>query len=89
MKVRITIETTFEDENIQRRNIGRLCRVPDKLGPESLGLRLDEAKNFLNVLQEAVAQDQKAEALKANRICGNCGKLRPIHDDRGRTLDTL
>lgn len=62
MKVRITVETTFEDGNIQRRDISRLCRAPDKLGPESLGLRLDEVKNFLKLLQEAVVQDQIAEA---------------------------
>ena len=46
MKVRITVETTFEDGNIKRRDISRLFRARDKLGPESLGLRLDEAKNY-------------------------------------------
>ena len=33
--------------------------------------------------------DQIDEALKANRTCGDCGNLRPIHDDRGRILDAL
>ena len=52
-------------------------------------MRLDEAKNLLTLLQEAVVQDQIDEALKANRTCGDCGNLRPIHDDRGRILDAL
>lgn len=88
-EVRITVETTFEDGNIKRRDISRLFRAREKLGPESLGLRLDEAKNLLTLLQEAVVQDQIDEALKANRTCGDCGNLRPIHDDRGRILDAL
>jgi hypothetical protein len=104
MKVRITVETTFEDGNIKRRDISRLFRARDKLEPESLGLRLDEAepeslglrldeaKNLLTLLQEAVVQDQIDEALKANRTCSDCGNLRTIyniHDDRSRILDTL
>ena len=89
MDVRIVVETTFEDGETQRRNIGRLCRAPDNLESESLGLRLDEAKNFLGRLQEAILQSQIDEALNAKRVCGNCGNLRPIHDDRGRVLDTL
>jgi hypothetical protein len=40
-------------------------------------------------LQEAVLQSQIDETLAASRICDDCGKPRAIHDDRGRTLDTL
>ena len=89
MDVRIVVETTFEDGKTQRRNIGRLCRAPDNRESESLGLRLDEAKNFLGRLQEAILQSQIDEALAASRICDRCGKRCGIHDDRGRTLDTL
>ena len=89
MEIRITVETTFEDGNTQAGDIGRLCRAPDKLGSESLGLHLAKAKNFLKPLQEAVLQGQTDEALNARRVCGDCGNLRPIHDDRGRILDTL
>ncbi|AUR01598.1 hypothetical protein PhaeoP88_04286 (plasmid) [Phaeobacter inhibens] len=46
MDVRIVVETTFEDGETQRRNIGRLCRASDNQEVESLGLRLDEAKEF-------------------------------------------
>ena len=56
MDVRIVVETTFEDGETQRRNIGRLCRAPDNLESESLGLRIDEAKIFLGRLQEVLSQ---------------------------------
>lgn len=34
-------------------------------------------------------RDQIDEALEAKRNCRSCGKRRAIHDDRGRSLDTL
>ncbi|MGB3242973.1 MAG: ISKra4 family transposase, partial [Sulfitobacter sp.] len=89
MDVRIVVETTFEDGETQRRNIGRLCRAPDNLESESLGLRLDEAKNLLAHLQEVFLCNQIDEALAASRICDDCVKRLAMHDDRGRTLDTL
>jgi hypothetical protein len=38
MDVSIFIETTFDDGETPRRNIGRLRRVPHELGPANLGL---------------------------------------------------
>lgn len=89
MDVKIIVETTFDDGEIQRRNIGRLRRTPDELGPENLGLLLEEAKYFLRRLQEAILREQLDEALEARRKCICCGKRRVIHDDRGRVFDTL
>lgn len=87
MEIRISVETTFEDGNTQTCDIGRLCRAPDKLEPESPGLHLAEAKNLPKLLQEAVLQGQIDEALNPKRVCGDCGNLRPIDDDRGCILD--
>lgn len=39
--------------------------------------------------QEVVLRDQIDEVLEVKRNCGNCGKRRVFHDDRGRNLDTL
>ena len=47
MDVSIFVETTFDDGETRRRNIGRLRRAPDELGPANLGLLLDEAKQLL------------------------------------------
>ncbi len=89
MDVQIFVETTFDDGSTQRREIARLDRTPDNSATETLGLRLDEAKNFLTRLQEVLLCNQIDEVLAASRICDDCGKRRAIHDDRGRTLDTL
>ena len=89
MDVRIFIETTFDDGEPKRRNIGRLRRAPDDFSCESLGLLLDDAKALLRRLQEAIVQVQVGEAMEARRNCDGCGKQRAVHDDRGRIFDTL
>lgn len=89
MDVSIFVETTFHDGETRRRNIGRLRRAPDELGPANLGLLLDEAKQLLGRLQEAILQEQIDEALSARRKCNDCGRRRTIHDDRGRIFDTM
>lgn len=89
MKVRIVVETEFENGEVRTHDVGQICRPHEDAGPEGLGLRLDEAKRFLKRLQEAVLCDQIDEALEAKRDCRACGKQRTIHDDRGRILDTL
>ncbi|MGR3607320.1 MAG: ISKra4 family transposase, partial [Sulfitobacter sp.] len=89
MEVNIFVETTFDDGETKKRNIGRLRRAPDEFGSESLGLLLNDAKTLLRRLQETIVQDQVGEAMEARRKCDGCGKQRAIHDDRGRILDTL
>lgn len=89
MDVSIFVETTCDDGETKRRNIGRFRRAPDEFGVENLGLLLDEAKTLLKRLQEAIVQGQVGEAMEARRKCDGCGKQRAIHDDRGRILDTL
>lgn len=89
MDVNIFVETTFDDGETKRRNIGRLRRAPDEFGSENLGLLLEDAKALLRRLQEMIVQDQVGEALEVRRKCDACGKQRAIHDDRGRILDTL
>ncbi len=89
MDVRIFVETVFENGEVRTHDVGQICRPHEDAGPEGLGLRLDEAKRFLKRLQEAVLCDQIDEALEAKRNCRACGEQRAIHDDRGRSLDTL
>jgi hypothetical protein len=89
MEVRIFVETVFESGEVLTHDVGQICRTLDDAGPESLGLHLDEAKGLLNRLQETVLRDQIDELLRASRSCSACGKRRAIHDDRGRSLDTL
>jgi hypothetical protein len=89
MDVRIFVETVFENGDVLTHDVGQICRPLKDAGPESLGLHLDEAKGLLKRLQETVLRDQIDELLRASRSCSACGKRRAIHDDRGRSLDTL
>ena len=89
MEVRIFVETVFENGEILTHDVGHICRPLKDAGPESLGLHLDEGKELLKRLQETVLRDQIDELLRASRNCSACGKRRAIHDDRGRSLDTL
>lgn len=89
MDVSIFVQTTFDDGETRRRNIGWLRRAPDELEPANLGLLLDEAKQLLGRLQESILQEQTDEALSARRKCNDCGRRRAFHDDRGRIFDTI
>lgn len=43
MDVSIFVETTFDDGETKRRNIGRLRRAPVEFGSENVGLLLGDA----------------------------------------------
>jgi len=75
MDVSIFVETTFDSGETRRRNIGRLGRAPDELGPANLGLPLDEAKQLLRRLQEAILQEQIDESLSARRKRNVCCRV--------------
>jgi len=63
MDVSIFVETTFDDGETKRRNIGRLRRARDEFDSENLGLFLEDAKSLLRGLQEAIVQDQVGEGV--------------------------
>lgn len=89
MDVRIFVETVFEVGEVMTHDVGQICRPLEDAGPANLGLHLAETKRLLKQLQETVLRDQIEELLRAKRNCSDCGKRRAIHDDRGRSLDTL
>lgn len=89
MGVRVFVETVFENGDILTHEVGHICRPLVDADPETLGLQLEETKGLLKRLQKVVVRDQIDELLNAARNCSACGKRRAIHDDRGRSLDTL
>lgn len=89
MDVRVFVETVFENGDVLTHEVGHICRPLGDADPETLGLQLEETKGLLKRLQKAVLRDQIDELLNAARNCSACGKRRAIHDDRGRSLDTL
>lgn len=68
MDVRIIVETVFENGEARTREVGHISRSLDPAGPESLGLRLEEAKCLVKRLPEVVLRDQIDEALEATGI---------------------
>lgn len=59
------VETTFDDGETKRRNIGRLRRAPDEFGSENLDLLLDDAKTLLRRLQDAIVPTRGDRAIWA------------------------
>lgn len=89
MEVRIFVETVFENGDVLKHDVGHIRRPVEDIGPETLGLQINDSKRLLKQVQETVLHNQIDESLRASRNCSAFGKRRAIHDDRGRSLDTL
>lgn len=89
MDVRITVETIFEDGKTRKHALGIWSRPFRKMSGEAIGLMLEDAKAIVAQLQKAIVQDQVEEMSQACRPCPGCERVRPIHDYRSRTLDTM
>lgn len=89
MEVRIIVETTFENGTTKTRRFGCLSRPFRRTQPEGFVLLLEDAKMILGQLQNAILLEQIEEVSEARRNSPDCGKVRAIHDDRSRVLNTL
>ena len=69
--------------------IGALHRSLGDLTADGVGLSLAEAKALLAALQQRIVQSQIDEYVTCARVCPDCLKLRPLRDQRTRTLQTL
>ena len=69
--------------------IGALHRSLGDLTVDGVGLSLAEAKALLAELQQRIVQSQIDEYVTCARVCPDCMKLRPLRDQRSRTLQTL
>ena len=69
--------------------IGALHRSLGDLTADGVGLNLSEAKALLAELQQKIMQSQVGEYLTCARVCPDCLKLKPLRDQRRRTLQTL
>jgi len=59
------------------------------LGADTLGLRLDEAKDLLSAVQETVVNEQVKASLAAQVACPDCGVPRRHKDGRDIVVRTL
>jgi hypothetical protein len=61
----------------------------DPLAPDTLGLRLDEAKDLLVAVQDTLVVEQVATAVSAQVECLDCGAPRRHKDSRPIVMKTL
>ena len=61
----------------------------DPLAPDTLGLRLDEAKDLLVAVQDTLVVEQVATAVSAQVECRDCGAARRHKDSRPIVMKTL
>ena len=61
----------------------------DPLAPDTLGLRLDEAKDLLVAVQDTLVAQQVATAVSAQVECLDCGAARCHKDSRPIVMKTL
>src|ERR1035438_2656799 len=86
-KIRLEARTGWGDATTYE--VGVLRRDLGDLTSNSVGLSLAEAKALLGELQQRIVQTQIDEYIVCARVCNDCMKLRPLRDQRTRTLQTL
>ncbi|HEU5383323.1 MAG TPA: ISKra4 family transposase [Ktedonobacteraceae bacterium] len=91
--MKMTLQVVIEDEDHHMppmvKEVFRLERKSEELCPETLGLKLDEAKDVLAELQTALVTTQAARFLEEQSFCTDCGMPYPkngIHQLTFRTL---
>ena len=89
MDVRITVETTFDNEEKRVHQLGGISRPYRVTCPEGFGLCLEDGKGIVGQIQKAILGDQIEEVIREGRVCPTCSRVRAIHDYRARVLDTL
>jgi hypothetical protein len=85
----ITVECVGEDGRKSAITLGTIERVAGGTVSGNVGVNLQEAKEIMHRLQEAVTEQQLQEHCKQKRKCSSCGSLRPVKDYRRRHLDTV
>jgi len=85
----ITVECEAEDGKKSITTLGIINRPSGGTVTENVGVSLQEAKEIVHRLQEAVVEQQLHEHCEQERKCSNCGTLRPLKDYRRRRLDTI
>src|SRR5690242_14902212 len=75
--MKMTIQVVIEDESITPQTVIAksisLERNDEDLRPETLGLKLDEAKEILAEIQTVLVTAQATRFLECHRSCPDCG----------------
>ena len=89
MKIVVRVELVTHWGEKRSVEVGRVDRPSQTLGPDDVGLTLDDGKRLLRSLQQSVVHAQAEEIDELSRICRGCHRRTPIKDYRQRKVDTM
>ena len=89
MEFRILVETRLDDRILERELVSRVERPACGIGPEEIGLTLEEGKAVLRKVQARIVQTQVDVLGAAHRGCLGCGRNQRVKDLRTRTVRTV
>ena len=85
MEFRIWVEGYLAGRVLNRQLVAQVEREATGIGPEEIGLSLEEGKTVLRQVQAGVVHRQVEALQAAHRKCLQCGRKQRIKDRRKRT----
>ena len=89
MEFRIWVETRLDGRVLERELVSNVVRSAAEIGPEEIGLTLDEGKTLLRKVQSRIIQTQVDVLSAAYRQCFRCGRDQRVKDIRTRVARTV
>jgi hypothetical protein len=89
MEFRIWVEVRLDGRVLDRQLVAQVEREATGIGPEEIGLTLEEGKAVLSQIQAGVIHRQVEALQAAHRKCFQCGRKQRIKDRRRRCLRTI
>src|SRR5215469_13056193 len=89
MEFRIWVEARLAGRVLHRQLVAQVEREATGIGPEEIGLTLEEGKTVLSQVQAGVIHRQVEALQAAHRNCLLCGRKQRIKDRRKRCLRTI
>ena len=89
MEFRIWVEVRLAGRVLHKQLVAQVEREATGIGPEEIGLTLEEGKTVLSQVQAGVIHRQVEALQAAHRKCLQCGRKQRIKDRRRRCLRTI
>ena len=89
MEFRIWVEARLGGRVLERQLVAQVEREASGIGPEEIGLTLEEGKTVLRKVQARMIQTQVEAVEAAHRKCVQCGRNQRIKDRRTRCVRTV
>ena len=89
MEFRIWVETRLDGRILERELLSSVERPASGIGPEEIGLKLEEGKAVLRRVQPRIGQTQVDVLSSAHRRCCLFGRNQRVKDLRTRTARTV